>query len=76
MATYEAMKLLRSQYFAVCEEADAQLGRMFDALRGTNEWNNTMVIFTTDHGEVRRQPSVQITPVQPLPIQTARPVLP
>ena len=81
----KAMKLLRSQYFAVCEEADAQLGRMFDALRGTNEWNNTMVVFTTDHGEVRRQLSIQITAtfpynhnhghgpmMQPLPIHTTR----
>lgn len=43
----DAMKLLRSQYFAVCEEADAQLGRLFDELRSAGEWDRTLVVFTT-----------------------------
>ena len=44
----EALKVLRSQYFAVCEEADEQLGRLFDELRSAGEWDRTLVIFTTD----------------------------
>ena len=44
----EALKVLRSQYFAVCEEADDQLGRLFDELRSAGEWDRTLVIFTTD----------------------------
>lgn len=47
----DALALLRSQYYAVVEETDDQLGRLFENLRSTGELDRTLVVFTTDHGE-------------------------
>lgn len=44
------MALLRSQYYAVIEETDNQLGRLFGELRKSGELERTLVVFTTDHG--------------------------
>ena len=43
--------MLKSQYYAVCAETDAQLGRLFDFLRERGEWERTVVVFTADHAE-------------------------
>ena len=45
------LRLLRSQYFALCEETDAQLGRLFDELRASGSYDDTLIVMTTDHGE-------------------------
>ena len=37
-------------YHACISYIDAQLGMLFDALREHNLWENTIVIFTSDHG--------------------------
>jgi arylsulfatase A-like enzyme len=50
-----AVALLRSQYWAVCEETDAQLGRLFAALRERGEWERTLIVFTTGE-QLDRQP--------------------
>ena len=47
----EAMALSRSQYYATITETDAALGRLFDWLQERGDWANTLVVFTTDHGE-------------------------
>jgi arylsulfatase A-like enzyme len=44
----EELNVLRSQYFACCEEVDSGLGQLFDFLRERDEWKNTMVIFTAE----------------------------
>lgn len=36
--------------FACCEDIDAQIGRVFAALRRHGRWDNTYVIYTSDHG--------------------------
>lgn len=38
-------------YYAEVSEMDKQLGRVIDALDQLNLWENTIVIFTTDHGQ-------------------------
>jgi arylsulfatase A-like enzyme len=43
---------LRATYFGMIAEVDAQLGRIFTALRGNGEWQNTIIIFCSDHGEM------------------------
>lgn len=43
---------LRAVYYGMIAEVDAQLGRIFDALRESGAWDNTMIIFTSDHGEM------------------------
>ena len=43
---------IRAIYFGMIAEVDAQLGRMFDGLKAREDWDNTVVIFTSDHGEM------------------------
>jgi arylsulfatase A-like enzyme len=39
-------------YHASIEELDAQFGRLLDLLREIGEYDNTIVVITTDHGEL------------------------
>ncbi|KAM7416517.1 hypothetical protein PAMA_018531 [Pampus argenteus] len=50
--TEEEVKRIRAFYYAMCAEADAMLGQVISALRETSLLNNTVVIFTADHGEL------------------------
>ncbi|XP_042344254.1 arylsulfatase K [Plectropomus leopardus] len=50
--TEEEIKSIRAFYYAMCAEADAMLGQVISALRETGLLNNTVVIFTADHGEL------------------------
>ncbi len=42
----------RAHYYAYCEQLDAQIGRVLDALEATGQSNNTLVTFTCDHGDM------------------------
>jgi arylsulfatase A-like enzyme len=42
----------RAHYYALTEQLDAQIGRLLDALEETGQASNTMVAFTTDHGDM------------------------
>ena len=46
-----AMARLRSQYFGMVSEVDAQLGRVLDHLEATGQERDTLVVVTADHGE-------------------------
>lgn len=50
-STEAGMRRLRAQYYGMISEVDAQLGRIFAALRERGEWENTIVVITADHGE-------------------------
>ncbi|KAM3867572.1 arylsulfatase K [Diretmus argenteus] len=50
--TEEDVKSIRAFYYAMCAEADAMLGQVISALRETGLLNNTVVIFTADHGDL------------------------
>uniref|UniRef100_A0A8C3APM0 Arylsulfatase K n=2 Tax=Cyclopterus lumpus TaxID=8103 RepID=A0A8C3APM0_CYCLU len=50
--TEDEVKSIRAFYYAMCAEADAMLGQMISALRETGLLDNTVVIFTADHGEL------------------------
>lgn len=50
--TEEDVKSIRAFYYAMCAETDAMLGQVISALRETGLLNNTIVIFTADHGEL------------------------
>lgn len=39
-------------YYATCSFIDAQVGRVIDALRETGQEENTLVVYTSDHGEL------------------------
>lgn len=50
--TEEEVRSIRAFYYAMCAEADAMLGQVISALRETGLLNNTVVIFTADHGDL------------------------
>lgn len=43
---------LKATYFGMISEVDAHLGRVFDAIKRSGQWNDTLVIFTSDHAEM------------------------
>lgn len=47
----ESLQYLRSQYFGLVSAVDAELGRLWDALRTMDLWEDTVIIVTADHGE-------------------------
>ena len=44
---------LRAAYLAMIELADAQIGRVLDALDEFGQRDNTVVVFTSDHGDMQ-----------------------
>ena len=42
---------MRATYCGLMSEVDDQLGRVFDYLKQTGQWDNTLIVFTCDHGE-------------------------
>lgn len=52
-APKDAKKLARmkASYFGLMSEVDANLGRLFDYLKENDLWDNTLIVFTSDHGE-------------------------
>lgn len=48
--TREAVRLHRSEYYALIAYLDSQVGRILEALERSGKADNTYVIFTADHG--------------------------
>ena len=48
---YDARRMIAA-YYAQIELIDDQVGRMLDALEASGQRENTLVIFTSDHGEM------------------------
>ncbi|HYF44623.1 MAG TPA: sulfatase-like hydrolase/transferase [Acidimicrobiales bacterium] len=46
-----AMRHLRAQYYGMIGEVDEQLGRLWAGLRDREQWDDTFVVVTADHGE-------------------------
>jgi len=44
-------RLLQASYYGLMAEVDDNLGRLFAQLRALGVWENTLVVFTSDHGE-------------------------
>jgi len=42
---------LKASYFGLMTEVDHNLGRLFDYLKKSGQWDNTLIVFTSDHGE-------------------------
>jgi choline-sulfatase len=45
-----AVKVHRSEYFAIITHLDRQIGRILDALVDSGKANDTLIVFTADHG--------------------------
>jgi arylsulfatase len=48
---YDARRMIAA-YYAQIELIDDQVGRMLDALEASGQRDNTLIIFTSDHGEM------------------------
>ena len=50
MSEQEVLQM-RATYYGLMSEVDYHLGRVFDYLKKTNQWDNTLIVLTSDHGE-------------------------
>ncbi|MGH6947566.1 MAG: alkaline phosphatase family protein [Kiloniellales bacterium] len=46
-----AIRQLRATYYGLMSEVDDNLGRLFAALRAQGQYDDTLIVFTSDHGE-------------------------
>jgi arylsulfatase A-like enzyme len=46
-----SIRQMRATYYGMMTEVDDCLGRVFAQLDDSGEWDNTLIIFTSDHGE-------------------------
>ncbi len=47
-----ALRTMRAQYFGMISEVDDQLGRLWDFLVRTGQFDDTVIVVTSDHGEM------------------------
>ena len=45
------VRQMRATYYGLMSEVDDQLGRVFKFLKETGQWDNTLIVLTSDHGE-------------------------
>ena len=43
---------MKATYFGLISEVDHHIGRLLDHLQATGEYNETLIVFTVDHGEM------------------------
>jgi arylsulfatase A-like enzyme len=51
-ASYEHRNAVCDVYDDAIRHADAQFGRLVDYLKKTGQYDNTLIVFTSDHGEI------------------------
>lgn len=49
--TPEDWRLYRNAYYRLVEKVDREIGKIIDAIDAGNLWENTIVIFSSDHGD-------------------------
>ena len=49
--TQEKLKKITAYYYATISQIDFQVGRMIDLLKKRGMYDNTIILFTSDHGE-------------------------
>ncbi len=47
------LRQIKATYFGMMSEIDAQLGRLIDYLKQIGAYDNTLIIFTSDHGDMQ-----------------------
>lgn len=50
--TTAEFRQIKATYYGMIAEVDTQIGRVFDAVKARGEWDDTLVIFTSDHAEM------------------------
>ncbi|WP_049733295.1 alkaline phosphatase family protein [Rhizobium ecuadorense] len=48
----EDFAAIRAIYYGMIAEVDAQLGRIWQALKDAGAWDDTLIVFTSDHAEM------------------------
>ncbi len=48
----DVLRRFIAYYFGLCTYVDDMIGRLVQTLKDTGAWDNTLIIFTTDHGEM------------------------
>ena len=48
----DVRRRLTRVYLAMCKNVDDQLLRVFDRLRDLGQWDNTVIVFLSDHGDL------------------------
>jgi arylsulfatase A-like enzyme len=49
--TEDAVRHMRAAYYGLISEVDAHLGRVISYLKDSGQYDNTLIVFTCDHGE-------------------------
>jgi arylsulfatase A-like enzyme len=47
----KSIRHMRAQYFGMVSEVDHQLGRVWEALQHSQQWDDTLIVVTADHGD-------------------------
>ncbi|MFZ4709492.1 MAG: alkaline phosphatase family protein, partial [Zwartia sp.] len=45
------VRQMRATYYGLMSEVDHHIGRVFEYLKRTGQWDNTLIVLTSDHGE-------------------------
>lgn len=48
----EDFRTIRSIYYGMISEVDDQLGRLWKAIQSKGDWDNTIIVLTSDHAEM------------------------
>ena len=43
---------VRARYYGLCSLVDTHAGKILDKLKESGQWDNTVVVFTSDHGDM------------------------
>jgi arylsulfatase A-like enzyme len=47
-----AFRQIKATYYGMMAEVDTQIGRIIDTLKTSGDWDDTMIVFTSDHGDL------------------------
>jgi arylsulfatase A-like enzyme len=77
-ADAETIAARRQNYAAMIENIDTHVGRMVDLVRQRGEWENTIIVYASDHGEMlgdhgRWAKSIWYTPATGVPLIVSGP---
>jgi len=49
--SHEEMLQIKATYYGMMSEVDDQIGRLLNYLKSSDDYKNTLIVFTSDHGE-------------------------